>query len=291
MAVSMSMQRRAALWFAAVALAPPTLAQQRRSLADPLRLGVDIALHQSSLAGALQRAFGRDTGIAVKLVPGSSASLLAALERGELDATLSNSPDAEKRLESTGLAHDRTAVASSEFVLVGPLLAPPQAKAPKAGKSTSQAKPRDPAGLLGAPGGAVAAMRRLAEAAAQTDSLRFISADDGSGTHMAEIALWRAAKIAPAPPWYQRVGGAGELIAQARRHGSYALVERGAWADHGGPPLAVLVQGDAALRVPVHFMRSFRSNHGAANLFSKWIAGPKGRAVIAAQRGYGAPGR
>ena len=39
-------------------------------------------------------------------------------------------------------------------------------------------------------------------AVAAPDSLVFLSAGDGSGTHVAEQALWRAAAIAPAAPWY-----------------------------------------------------------------------------------------
>ncbi len=46
--------------------------------------GADQALVDSGLAGALQAAFGRDTGVAVKLQPGLSSTLLEALERGEL---------------------------------------------------------------------------------------------------------------------------------------------------------------------------------------------------------------
>ena len=54
-------------------------AQQRRSLADPLRLGVDHALIASGLAAALQKGFARDTGVAVKLVAGPALPLLEAL--------------------------------------------------------------------------------------------------------------------------------------------------------------------------------------------------------------------
>ena len=97
------------------------------------------------------------------------------------------------------------------------------------------------------------------------------------GRHLAEQALWRAAKIAPAAPWYQKAA-AGGLLAQARAQGAYALVEHGVWADHGGAPLAVLVQGDPRMLVPVHVMRSFRVNHPAGKLFTQWITGPKGRA-------------
>ena len=54
-------------------------------------------------------------------------------------------------------------------------------------------------------------------------------------------------------------------------------------------PLAILVEGDRQLAEEVHVMRSFRSPHPAARIFVAWIAGPRGRAVVAAQRGYRVP--
>lgn len=271
----MLLHRRRLLIASAAALAAPLAlhAQQRASLADPLRLGADQALVDSGLAAALQTAFGRDTGVAVKLQPGLSSTLLEALERGELDATLTNAPELELKLESQGLAHDRRRVADAALVLVGP---------------ATKKKTPDPAGIAKM-SDAAAALTQLRDAAlANPGAITFLSAGDGSGAHLAEQALWRAAKIAPAAPWYQKAA-AGGLLAQARAQGAYALVEHGVWADHGGAPLAVLVQGDPRMLVPVHVMRSFRVNHPAGKLFTQWITGPKGRAVVARQRGYRLP--
>ena len=284
------LNRRSLLLAALTARPVGGQAQQRRSLADPMRLGVDLALHESGLAPALQRGFGRDTGVAVKLVPAAASSVLQALEQGEVDAALCNSPLAEARLEALGFAHERAVVAISEFVIVGPLLkAPAVGKTSKPSRPAKPPKPRDPAGLAGA-ATAAQALQRLVEAAAADASIQFLSANDGSGTHATEEALWRAAKIAPVAPWYQRAGAAPGLIAAARQQATYALVERGAWAAHGGPPLAVLVQGDRTLRVAVHVMRGFRSKHAAAKLFCAWLVGAKGRGVVAASSGYRTPG-
>ena len=250
-------------------------AQQRKSLADPLRLGVDTALAGSGLARSLQRAFGRDTGIAVQLVPGPALTLLGALEHGELDAAMTNAPDAELKLDRQGLIHDRRMVAISALVLVGP--------APKG-------RVLDPAGVAGSHDVADA-LQRISTAAAAPGTLQFLSAADGSGTHAAEQALWRSAKVAPAAPWYTAADQGTSLIAQARARGAYALVDRGSWAAVGGAPLAVLVEGDPLLDVPVHVMRSFRINHPAGKIFVGWIAGRKGASVVAAHRGYRAPKR
>jgi tungstate transport system substrate-binding protein len=250
----------------------PATAQQRKSLKDPMRLGAEQALVDSGLAASFQRSFGRDTGVAVQLVPGTSTALLAALEQGELDAAMTNAPVAELRLEKQGLAHDRRLIAVSDFVLVGPLEG--------AGK-----KARDPAGVRG--GNDIAtALSQLAQAQA-----RFVTAGDGGGAHLAEQALWRDAKVAPAAPWYLTAPRGTPLPAYARAQSAYALVERGLWLAQGGKPLAVLVEGDPRMAAEVHVMRSFRSSHPAAKLFGQWVAGPQGRRVAGNVRGWRAPPR
>jgi tungstate transport system substrate-binding protein len=251
--------------------ASQTQAQQRRSLADPMRLGVDTALFDSGLAKALQQGFGRDTGIAVKLISLPALPLLDGLDRGEFDAALANAPEAEAKLEKEGLAHDRRAVAAGEFLIVGP--------APRG-------KQRDPASIAGLKGAAGALIQVRSAALAMPGTVTFLSAGDGSGTHAMEQGLWRSAKLGPTAPWYASADLASSLIAQARAQSAYAVVERGAWAVQGGAPLAVLVEGDPALAEAVHVMRAFRINHPAGKMFVAWVAGPKGRRVVSAQRAY-----
>lgn len=265
-------RRRLLLYPAALALGPAH-AQQKRSMKDPLRVGVDPALLESGLALALQKAFLGDTGVVFQYVPGPSLTTLEALERGELDVALTNAPDAESKLEKQGLAHDRRAVAMGSHVIVGP------APTPKA---------FDPAGIARMSDAAEALLKLRDSALAVPGSVQFLTAGDGSGSHVAEMALWRAARVAPAAPWYVKVPAA-TLLQQARQQGAYALVERAVWSLQGAKPLAILVEGDAALAAPVHAMRSFRVNHPAGKMFVAWIGGPRGRQVVAALRHYRAP--
>jgi tungstate transport system substrate-binding protein len=266
--------RRRLLLGAPLALLPPApaaFAQQRRSLSDPMRLGVDIALFDSGLAKALQQGFGRDTGIAIKIIAVPALPLLEGLDRGEFDAALANAPEAEAKLEQQGLAHDRRAIASSDFVLVGP--------APRGNV-------KDPAAVAGLHNIAEALIQVRSGALAMPGAITFLSPGDGSGAHVIEQALWRQARLGPTAPWYVTADAKSSLIAQARARGAYALVERGAWAAQGGAPLAVLVEGDPALAESVHVMRAFRFNHPAGKIFVAWIAGPKGRRVVAAHHAY-----
>ena len=84
----------------------------------------------------------------------------------------------------------------------------------------------------------------------------------------------------------RRRAGAPASPPQVRARGAYAVVERGAWAAAGGAPLVVLADGDPLLAESVHAMRSFRVSHPAGKIFVAWIAGGRGRAVVAAPPGY-----
>jgi tungstate transport system substrate-binding protein len=268
------MRRRPLLAIGLAAAAPPLFGREARrgGPGGRLRCGVDVALLDSGLAGALREGFGRDTGIAVHLVASPALALLGALAEGELDIALSNAPAAEADLERQGLVYDRRPIALGRFALVGP-------PAPQGDEAIAPAT------------GIAAALRALATAAnARPDALVFVSADDGSGAHVAEQSAWRLAGIAPQPPWY-RAAGDGRPLAQAvRAHGGWAIVERGAWALHGGAPLGVRIETDPALAETVHAMRSFRSPHPAGRFFLDWIAGKRGRAVVSRQRAYRVPG-
>ena len=234
-------------------------------------MGADIALFDSGLARALQSGFGRDTGIAVQLVRTPALPLLDVLSAGELDVGIVNAPEAETVLERQGLVHDRHAIARGEFLLVGP-----------------RARTRIPGRGGSAPGHSMAsALARLRdETTGEAGTPVFLTADDGSGAHVAEQAAWRFAGIAPQAPWYQAVTAEGSCVAQARAKGAYAIVERGAWSAQGGAPLGVLVESDDRMAEQVHAMRSFRSPHPAGKLFVAWISGAQGRAVIRSHRGY-----
>lgn len=266
----MTPHRRLFLATLAAAAATSAWAAQRKSLADPMRLGAEQSLIDAGLAPLLQKSFGRDTGVAVQLVPGLSAALLETLERGEIDAAMTNAPEQETQLEKQGLAHDRRLIAVGDFVLVGPLEG--------VGK-----KAKDPVGIAGERDVA-AALARLAQAQA-----RFIGAPVGSGAQLGSLALWRAAKVAPAAPWY--VEAKGNPLQQALAENAYTLVERGLWLAQARKPLAVMVEGDPRMATEVHVMRSFRVNHPAAKLFGQWVSGAPGQRIAAGARGWKASPR
>lgn len=255
---------------AAAGIAAPALtpAVQRRSLDDPFRLAVDQALAESGLAGRLQRGFGRDTGVAISVWPGPARELLAALERGEHDGALLNTPRAEEELDRLGLLRDRRQIATADFLIVGPTLL-------RAGIDAMHARAL-----------AAQALSGLAQAGAP-----FVGATEGSGTRELEALLWRTAQVAPQAPWYRPSSPGQGALAAARANRACTLVERGVWAAAAGTmrpgkDFGVLVEGDPLLRVPVHAMRSFRADHPAGRLFMKWLSSRTGRQAIAALPAY-----
>lgn len=261
------MQRRAwVLGMAALALAPGARAR-RRPGDRALAVGMETLLLDCGFAAALARRFGRDTGLTVRPEPGPSTGLLQALARGEVDLALTHAPALAARLEAEGTIYDSHPVAHTEFLLIGP-------RAAGAGVAHD----------------AVAALARLAQAEAP-----FVTRNDGSGTHLAEQALWRDAGIAPAGTWWYRSmdPAGGPLLVQARLLGAACLVDRATWlapASRGAARgLVVIAEGDARLATELRVHRSLVSEHPAGKLFIAWLTGPTGRAVVSRTPGLRAP--
>ncbi|HEX7384394.1 MAG TPA: substrate-binding domain-containing protein [Burkholderiaceae bacterium] len=256
------MQRRA--WvgaMAALAVAPAWA--QRRPGDRMLALGAETLLVDAGFGAALRRRFGRDTGLALRVEPGPSTALLQALARGEIDLALTHAPALAARLEADGTIYGERSVARTDFLLAGPQ------------------------GSAGASHNVLTELTLLAERRAP-----FLTRNDGSGTHLAEQALWRLAGIAPAEPWYRPLDPAGgPLLAQAHAAGAACLVDRATWLAPSGAArgLAVLCEGDSLLATELRVHRSLVSAHPAAKLFLAWLTGPAGRALVARTRGLRAP--
>lgn len=260
------MLRRRLITAAALVLPWPLYAQRRRAREEPLRLGADSALAACGFVQALAAAFGRESGLPIRPVAAPTSAVLAALEQGEIDAGLGLAPDAEARLEEQGLVHDRRAIARTGFVLVGPAAR----------------------GVLpdGVPGNAdVASVLALLAAS----GVPFLGRNDGSGAHWLEQSLWRAAAVAPASPWWRALPSGADALEAARQQQACVIVDRPAWQAARRNGLTALASQDDRLAVPVHLMRSFRVDHPVARLFARWVAGPRGRRVVAARAAFSPP--
>ncbi len=163
-------------------------------------LATTTSLAETGLLDTLTPRFRRATGWEVRAVAVGSGQALRMGERGDADVVLAHSPAAEEAFVAAGHGTRRRVVASNYFSIVGPS--------------------GDPAGARGA-ATAADALARIA-AAGQV----FVSRGDSSGTHVRELALWRAAGGRTAWPGYLETGQGMSvtlLVADERR--GYALTD------------------------------------------------------------------
>jgi tungstate transport system substrate-binding protein len=119
----------------------------------------------------------------------------------------------------------------------------------------------------------------------------FVSRGDRSGTHMAELALWKTAGIeiaADKGPWYRDTGqGMGPALNSASSMNGYILADRGTWISFKNRGnLAILVEGDKRLfnqygliLVNPEKHRHVKKDMGQA--FIDWVVSPDGQKAIA----------
>jgi tungstate transport system substrate-binding protein len=218
---------------------------------------------QSGLFGHLLPLFTGRTGIAVRVVAQGTGQALQTGARGDADVVLVHDPQAEKRFVQQGDGVRRHAVMYNDFVLVGPAA--------------------DAAGVRGMTD-AAAALGKIAAREAI-----FVSRGDDSGTHKAELRLWRSAGLEPqGRSWYRETGsGMGPTLNTAAGLGAYALTDRATWlAFSNKQDLEILVEGDrrlfnqyGAILVNPKKHPHVKAKWGQA--FIDWLTSPEGQQAIA----------
>ncbi|RJQ44058.1 MAG: hypothetical protein C4534_07080 [Gaiellales bacterium] len=206
-------------------------------------------------------------GYRVKVNAVGTGEALKLGEKCDVDVVLVHAPDSEKKFVADGFGSERREVMYNDFVLVGPV--------------------EDPAGVAGG-ADAVAAFTRIA-----ADQAPFVTRGDDSGTHKAELKLWKKAGLeSPAGDWYRNVGqGMGATLTIANETGGYVLADRGTWLSmkENLPGLMIMVEGDAALFnqygvIPVSPAKCPEANSEGAVAFMEWLVSDEGQELIA---GYG----
>lgn len=245
---------------ALAALALPAAAQERT-----ITVASTTSTEQSGLFGHMLPIFTRETGITVRVVALGTGQALDVGRRGDADVVFVHDRVAEERFVREGFGGPRRHVMYNDFVLIGPA-----------------ADPARIAGLRDTP----EALRRIAAARAP-----FVSRGDRSGTHAAELRLWRAAEVDPTAgrgQWYREVGqGMGPALNTSAAQNAYILADRGTWLNfRNRQELRILVEGDARLfnQYGVMLVNPQRHPHvraADAQRFIDWIVSPTGQAAIA----------
>jgi tungstate transport system substrate-binding protein len=255
--------RRSFIAFAAVAslLASPIAGAQDKSIV----VASTTSTQDSGLFGHILPLFKKKTGIDVRVVSQGTGQALETGRRGDADVVFVHAKSQEQKFVADGFGVRRYPVMYNDFILVGP-------------KSNA-------AGINGGKD-IVAALKTIKQKQAA-----FISRGDKSGTHSAELALWKAAGIDIAKDrgtWYKEIGqGMGAALNTASASNAYVLTDRGTWLSFKNRgDLVIAVQGDNRLfnQYGVILVNPTKHKHVKKELgqaFIDWLISPEGQKAIA----------
>ena len=135
----------------------------------------------------------------------------------------------------------------------------------------------------------VAALKTIQEKAAP-----FVSRGDKSGTHAAELNVWKVAGVDIATqkgPWYREIGqGMGAALNTSGAMGAYVLSDRATWISFKNRgDLVLSVEGDQRLFNQYGVMSVNPAKHphvkvADGKLFADWLTSPEGQKAIADYR-------
>ena len=248
-----------ALLSGAIATFAPASAQDRSIV-----VASTTSTQDSGLFGYLLPIFKAKTGIEVKVIAQGTGQALDTARRGDADVVFVHAKSQEEKFLAEGFGVKRYDVMYNDFVLIGPN--------------------SDPAGVKG----------RDIEAALKTIQAKaapFVSRGDKSGTHSAELALWKQAGIdiaATKGSWYREIGqGMGAALNTAGAMNAYVLSDRGTWISFKNRgDLEIVVEGDKRLfnqygvmLVNPEKFPSAKKELGRS--FVEWLVSPEGQAAIA----------
>ena len=256
------MNRRLFVCLAALlAFAAPALAQEKSIV-----VASTTSTQDSGLFGHILPLFKAKTGIDVKVISQGTGQALDTGRRGDADVVFVHARPQEEKFIAEGFGVKRSPVMYNDFILVGPN--------------------SDPAGVKGSKD-IVAAFTAIKNKAAP-----FVSRGDKSGTHAAELALWKAAGIdiagADKGPWYREIGqGMGAALNTASAMNGYVLADRGTWLSFKNRgELGIVVEGDKKLfnQYGVMLVSPEKHKHVKKDLgqaFIDWLVSSEGQKAIA----------
>lgn len=230
----------------------------------------------AGIVSALESAFEKETGIRVRHVGAGTGEALKIAEKGAVDLVMVHAKSLEEKFVAAGYGTERIPLMYNDFVIVGPAA--------------------DPAGI----GGVRSAHEALKLLAAK--GAPFVSRGDKSGTHVAEMELWKGAGVTPAGSWYRVYEKGSEGNSTTLQYTddtqAYTLIDRATYLSlREAVKLRILVEGDDALLnrisiIPVNPQKFQRVNHQDTMRFVAWLTDPaKGQRIISSfgEDKYGSP--
>ena len=214
--------------------------------------------------------FKQKTGIAVKVIAQGTGQALDTGRRGDADVVFVHAKAQEEKFVADGQGVKRFPVMYNDFVIIGPN--------------------SDPAKIKG--------VKDVSEAlkTIKSKQVTFISRGDRSGTHSAELALWKAVGIdidkdlhdKILGPWYKSIGqGMGAALNTASASSAYVLSDRATWINFKNKgDLVIAVEGDKRLFNQYGVMLVNPAKHPnvkqeLGQAFIDWLVSPEGQKAIA----------
>jgi tungstate transport system substrate-binding protein len=242
-------------------LSAPALAQEKS-----ITVASTTSTQDSGLFGHILPLFKAKTGIDVKVISQGTGQALDTGRRGDADVVFVHARPQEEKFVADGFGVKRQAVMYNDFILIGPN--------------------SDPAGVKGSKD-IVSALTTI-----KNKSAPFVSRGDKSGTHAAELALWKAAAIevagADKGAWYREIGqGMGAALNTASAMNGYVLADRGTWLSFKNRgELDVVVEGDKRLFNQYGVMLVSPDKHAhvkkeMGQAFIDWLVSSEGQKAIA----------
>lgn len=209
--------------------------------------------------------FQKKTGIEVRVIAVGTGQAIKNAQNGDGDVLLVHAKPAEEKFVAEGWGVKRYDVMYNDFVIVGPR--------------------NDPAKIAG--------MKDVAAALAKiaANKAPFASRGDDSGTHKAELALWKAAGVdvkAASGSWYRETGsGMGPTLNTAVGMDAYAVADRATWSSFKNKANhRIVVDGDSKLFnqygvILVNPEKHPKVKAEAGRAFIDWLIGSEGQTAIA----------
>jgi tungstate transport system substrate-binding protein len=219
----------------------------------------------AGIVDVLETAFEKETGIRVRHVGSGTGAALNLARNGQIDLVMVHAKSLEEKFVAEGFGTERIDLMYNDFVIVGPA--------------------NDPAGVKGMKL-AGDALKKIAE-----KGVLFISRGDNSGTHVAEMDLWKNAGIKPSGSWYQvfEKGSTGNVptLQYTDQKSAYTVIDRATFLTLKDKiKLVVLVEKDEAMLnfislIPVSPQKFPKVNYQDTMIFVKWLTSPeKGQKII-----------
>jgi tungstate transport system substrate-binding protein len=257
--------RRTFLNFIAAALLSTVVIHSAQAENPFIIVQSTTSTQNSGLFDDLLPKFTAKTGIDVRVVAVGTGQAIRNAANGDGDVLFVHSKPSEEKFVADGLGVSRADVMYNDFVIVGPA--------------------NDPAGVAGT--------NNVAKALTKIASSKsiFASRGDDSGTHKAELRLWKASGIDPSEDsgtWYRETGsGMGATLNTGTGMGAYVMTDRATWIAFGNKGKhQIVVEGDPNMfnQYGVILVNPKAHPHVRADMaqrFIDWLLSYEGQAAIA----------